>query len=106
MSDDLIAFLRARLDDEQREAEPLAAQHGEPGTDLLSGDERANVANAVRVLRQVEAHRQIIDLAVRAAGLSLRDPETYGPTASAYSRAVREIAAIYSDHPDFREEWR
>lgn len=68
-----------------------------------------------RVLRQVEAFRAILhefetftaatenmdpanfeDLSTKLAGIGIKQ---------GFTRALGHLAAIYSDHPDYREEW-
>lgn len=156
--DDLIAFIRARLDEDERDARERRGVWPEPGV-----DEHANVwlhvhgnGNAVvvkylpgeidngdtaalrgwtrptgagwsrgRVLREVEAKRKILDLhqpgmpidmsdaggfvVCVSCGPSGNDPGLYmfGEPASLYPcDTVRAFASAWSDHPDYREEWR
>lgn len=126
MSDDLIEFLRARLD-EDFEAVRLALgvnvmagiQHGEPAPRWVpspKGDagvwdtdgvprvkfvwsrERDHIVrhDPARVLAEVEAKRRIVD---RYAWL-----REHGDTGDA-AWVLPLLAAVYATHPDYRPEW-
>lgn len=105
MSGDLIAFLNARLDeDEAYGPRPL-----EPGEypNVFEGHEPGAPK---RVLREVAAKRAIL------AWWQRGDPDPEGPAPSLtyenYRRSLPgyqlllHLAAVYSDHPDYREEWK
>lgn len=126
--EDLIEFLRARLDDDEAYARQAFADHNDAGPDWIelwsgsvqvgehedlveigdSGISRHIVRHdPARVLREVEAKRRIIGL--------LTDPDVYdeddnpvylGGYGEAYVDAVRLLALPYCDHSDYREEWR
>lgn len=108
---DLVEFLRARLDEDEREAraaqDASAGQHG--GWYGVAAMEAAGIdrrdATLIasfgpgRVLREVEAKRRIIDEAehtIRHAG--------HGYTLAEF--ILQELAEPYVDHPDYRDEWR
>lgn len=90
MTDDLIAFVSARLDEDE-----ATARH-EPE----------------RLPREVAAKRAILTMdtdlwriyrTYEAAG----EPGTMSlGRAQAADRAVRYLAAVWNDHPDYREAWR
>lgn len=139
---DLVAFLRARLDDNEattlpfRNSSGYAAEWrcdevggtvrevGDPPFGLPNTVARADIhATAVhiarhdpaRVLADVESKRRIIDACVEVIGD--RDLSGYGefgvlvddPNALAVTLAVetlRLLAEPFSDHPDYRHEWR
>lgn len=102
-SDALVAFLNARRDeDEAMVAEP----HIWPTT-----------FRPERVLREVEADRKLIDLYGRSK--SYRDRVFARPEPRSVSDEMRAVtqmlaveqvlrlrAAVYSDHPDYRQEWK
>jgi hypothetical protein len=106
---DLFEFLRARLDEDQAEAEkqrdgqewdidPWQIRYNEVETNYAAYI-YLRIAKA-RVLREVEAKRRILgDELDRAldAGRTQRDLER--------SALVRLLALPYADHPDFRQEW-
>jgi len=136
--DDLIAFLKARLDEDERAA-VAAAKFGEAGftgrpqwinqygmvTDaedhdwaivdlngMAIGGEPVYVQIArhdpARTLREVEAKRAI---------LGRHEPAGKEPVSCLWCSEdeflyrwpcpdVLSIAAIYSDHPDYRQEWK
>lgn len=85
---DLAAFLRARLDEDEQQA---TYRLKEP-TQYAAFE-----ADPARVLRDVEAKRVILDRYERW-------DEGYG-FQSALEIAVSVLAAVYSDHPDYRPEW-
>ncbi|MFD6280727.1 DUF6221 family protein [Streptomyces sp. NPDC060209] len=118
MTADLAAFLHARLD-EQKAAALAAGGTGADwqalgtgvystpldedappdvttGPEVGGSDEDAARAEHValhdpaRTLKEVEAKRQLI--------VFLRPDEVYG-------RSLRLLAAVYSDHPEYRPEW-
>ena len=94
---DLIQFLRARLDeDEGWGLSPECGQYQDPD----------------RVLREVEAKRQIVDLYEYEDQIPTPhrmkdlDHASAMGTKTAIGRSLQFLAAIYSDHPDYHEEWR
>jgi hypothetical protein len=107
MTDDLVAFLRARLDDEQRSAEggylrvilPLDFDGlTREGTVFLPGPVKAHV------LREIDAKRR---------NLALHEAETgQHPDFCGYDKhelpcpALRLAALPHADHPDYRQKWR
>ena len=100
--DDLTAFLNARLDeDEQYARDPDGWNEYDPG-------ERGEPA---RVLRDVEAKRRIVDdyrISVNACrnvtGTELDSPgyKSMCGGRDAFRSACAALAAVYSDHPDYR----
>jgi Family of unknown function (DUF6221) len=52
-----------------------------------------------RVLAECEAKRKIVLRATYYASVAPVDPDEWHFT-------LRDLAAIYADHPDYREEWR
>jgi len=130
---DLVEFLRARLDEDERDAKAATpapweydaddqivyTMHDGPGGDLV-GDEVAYVRrrgmehiarhDPARVLAEVEAKRRILEEASGADWLpaNARDDEpeyAYG-IARAWNDALKLLALPYADHADYREEWR
>ncbi len=124
MSGDLTAFLNARLDeDEAYGPRPL-----EPGEypNVFEGHEPGAPK---RVLREVEAKRKILGMhhptqphpefgftypaAAKFCGWcgpgdnwqAEQEPDHY-PFALWPCGHARQLAAVYSDHPDYREEWK
>lgn len=103
MTDDLVAFLRARLDEDEwaaRVAKDAAAKRTHYRASLTD--------RADRELREVAAARQLVDAYAEVADMDTEDPEpefAYG-RAVGLGIAVRLLAVSYADHPDYREEWR
>lgn len=114
MSDDLVAFLRARLDEDEAAAKLAAREGGTwtqddpqryPGSISSLGGQVVYAEGApdenqaphiarhdpARVLREVEAKRAILDEYLAAPG---------------WPQDVVLLAAVYSDHPDYRDEWK
>lgn len=145
MTDDLAAFLNARLDEDEAAAVAAAEADrryggrpnwsafgnividaGDPdwaAVDLSPCFEDASVGahivrhDPARVLREVEAKRHILiehETRNRGEGHDGR-PRCHVCTAIANGQArrfaapcptLRMVASIYSDHPDYREDWK
>lgn len=121
MTADLLDFLRARLDDDERTARAIDDKQEDSGWGITTGPsfmppyelatkfvitphiaamvhEREAAEHIVRhdparVLREVAAKRAILDICVNIMG---------GPD---YYEMVAMFADVYSDHPDYRAEW-
>jgi hypothetical protein len=126
--DELVQFLRARLDEDEQLAR--AATQGEwvwsrefvtpPGyhhrtVGPLEPGDAAYIAHQhpARVLRDIEAKRKLLALYVEHERMDRETFEAEGEHArslvslrAAYFDAVRFHAAVYADHPSYREEWR
>jgi len=63
-----------------------------------------------RVLREVEAKRRLVERYERAVSQSASVSQYIRGQDHGYEEACRDAlhdaAAVYSDHPDYREEWR
>jgi hypothetical protein len=118
MTGDLVAFLHARLDDDEQVARDAMGCEGETcsWTELRTSEaEREQAHNErwdpARVLAEVGAKRRIIAvyaswevLARPGAGFAMEHAaET---TRLALFEALRALALPFADHPDYREEWR
>lgn len=121
MTVDLIAFLSARLDEDERATRSVAADYGDTwtvaGEDWVRGSNGADVISEpgaptahmarhdpARVLREIEAKRQILalhggDLAKQSMFCGHCEHDTPCPT-------LRLLALPYADHPDYRDVWR
>jgi hypothetical protein len=105
---DLIEFLNARLDEDWRAADGLASACRLPDKvpDFFACGGPAAEAywgrfTAHRVLREVEAKRAILAM--------WEDQRSYNfdeGIRNALRLVVRQLAAVYSDLPDYREEWK
>ena len=131
---ELSSFIRARLDDDEAAAKAAGLRAKSPwdkgdaaGSPLPSAvsmfdasDESFAVIRGsyvaghvmrhdpARVLREVEAKRAIVAAYSEHADLDIADPEpeyAYGHAAG-LGFAVRQAAAVYSDHPDYQPEWK
>ena len=107
--DELVQFLRARLDED--EARARRAIDG-PRTAFVSADEDIEpllfdedgvFVLPARALREVEAKRELVRLAERAH--DYHETFTSG-FASALEGTLRLFALAYADRPGYREEWR
>jgi hypothetical protein len=138
MTDALVQFLRARLDEDERGAHaamwadeesgnwhaydrgprknPLgirwvvidAASEGVVDVQPQAAEDQG-VAQYIarhdpaRVLAEVDAKRAIVDWVEECRAFFWQTDSTLTP--SAY-RVLAPLAAVYADHPDYREEWR
>lgn len=128
MTADLVAFLRARLDEDERVATSAPGprwylrenrDHMPVSYYLVADDATISVDGWIdpaarwhmlshdpaRVLREVEAKRRIVevcwaDLLDRGGGATegLVDRPTWD--------VLTALAAVYDQHPDYSEEWR
>jgi hypothetical protein len=132
MADDLVAFLHARLDEDEQaaraaagapwtaddvpgcihvEAWARAEQRALRGLGFVGSVEREpdrqHIAryDPARVLREVEAKRQILNLHRRDSDYG-SDPICNVCLYTPPCETVRVLALPYSDHPDYHEEWR
>ncbi|MFI7337232.1 DUF6221 family protein [Streptomyces sp. NPDC050085] len=113
---ELVAFLRARVQDDLDHARDAMVEDGEwraertvvvldtgaeiPEVYLGPADHIARFDPA-RIVREVEARRALLDLyeAAQAAGMAVgyRD---------GLRQALAMLASVYADHADYREHWR
>lgn len=113
---ELVAFLRARVQDDWNHARDAMVKDGEwkaertvvvldtggeiPEVYLGPADHIARFDPA-RILREVEAKRALLDL--------YEASQTTGPAAG-YRDGLRQalvlLASAYADHADYRESWR
>jgi hypothetical protein len=121
--DDLIAFLNARLDEDERTAKAvawdgsgntlswdlIASATVEVGEDEFGTDDRT-VANHIvshdpaRVLREVASKRRIADLAHRVPKVAA-PTDLFDNSRDAWGEVLKQLALSYSDHPEYRQEW-
>ncbi|CAL9529773.1 DUF6221 family protein [Streptomyces sp. enrichment culture] len=117
MSDDLIQWLRAQLDEDEQAARAAALTEGLTGSlvDFLK-HEAAHVDVApseahyarhtpARVLREIDAKRRIIEQHERYARERRRMMGGWDPQ-SDDSPILAALATVYADRPGYREEWR
>ncbi|MFE5958908.1 DUF6221 family protein [Streptomyces rubiginosohelvolus] len=123
MTDALVAFLKARLDDDERVARACAGDGTWTVEDLevyasdLSDDVRTQAArqDPARTLREVEAKRQLLDehpdVNDGSCGTCVDGKWGYpthgGSSPQPYPcRTLRLLALPYSDHPGYEKAWR
>ena len=85
MTDDLVAFLRARLDDDQGYAVAFGKK---------------------QLLRDVEAKRRIIAIYEEAVPQYQAHRDWPAGELDGLRTAIACLATAYADHPDYREEWK
>lgn len=112
---ELIEFLNARLDDAEREAKAAQDVRGDYHAwhhviDLLDKgmDEREALHivthSPARTLEQVAATRAIVRAADQLRG-GLEGRPDMG-TLELWTVVLKLLASVYSDHPDYRDDWR
>ncbi|MFJ6316060.1 DUF6221 family protein [Streptomyces californicus] len=123
MTDALVAFLKARLDDDAQAARACAGDGTWTARDLgvygpdLSDQVRTHAArqdHPARTLREVEAKRRIIERHSPHSMGSCRTCERphWGVQVCDHcERAapcpdLRDLATVFADHPDYLPEWR
>ncbi|MBM4525165.1 hypothetical protein GS462_11155 [Rhodococcus hoagii] len=110
---ELIPFLRARIDEDAHVAHAAArwsygaaqwAAEGEPDWIHIARHDPA------RVLREIDSKRALIEFAETATCLDMQVDSEFGvgPRTEPYigHEILRTMAAAYSDHPDFQQEWQ
>ncbi|CAM5264052.1 DUF6221 family protein [Streptomyces badius] len=114
MTDALVAFLKARLDDDERTARACAGDGTWTGEGLefyapdLSGDVRAHAArhDPARTLREVEAKRRILRAHAKWCEGRCEAKYPEGGFDAAHYWSIKALATVYADHPDYQQEWR
>lgn len=123
---DITEFLRARLDDDEAYALMAFADHNEAGPEwsepwnggVLTGGRGGEVVDTfdsglsshmarhdpARVLREVAAKRAIL-LQYTDAVTDWEEDREAPDAVSALRIVVRLMASVYSDHPDYQQEW-
>ncbi|MET9480139.1 DUF6221 family protein [Streptomyces sp. NPDC006638] len=121
---DLVAFVRARLDDEERLAEAAGGagwrtpqeSPGEVHDDLgaitfsvrtRGFDQHIARQDPARTLRRIGSSRVLLDQYVPLAALDVDSPASdfVSGRAVGLGFAVRQLAAEHADHPDYRASW-
>ena len=98
----LAEFIAARLDEDEAAAKADSIYFG-PYPQSVGEFEGWLVIQEERVLREVAAKRAILALAAvevaygREVDYDVRD---------ALDVVLRHLAAVWSDHPDYRQEWK
>lgn len=120
MSAELVAFLRARLDEEEREATDAAGDEQYQRwalNDASDLNEGYIVSTALRVLADVAAKRRIVELHAPRPDYVTEGGAEYGREIEVGQTCVIEddvypcdtlclLALSYAGHDGWREEWR
>ncbi|MFJ3834459.1 DUF6221 family protein [Streptomyces sp. NPDC090054] len=95
--DDLVQFLRARLDEEAVSERATRADDPVP----------AHAEHVrLRPLKDAYVKRWMLDQYAKVAHQESYDDSFNAGRATGLGDIVRKFAAVYADHPDYREEWR
>jgi hypothetical protein len=93
----LTDFILARVVEDEAEVDALLGEWG-------------RLADGRRLERQCEAYRRIVELHTPADEATCPlcvDASGHHVTDEAHPcRTLRALASIWSDHPDYRQEWR
>jgi hypothetical protein len=106
-----IAFLVARLDEDESHARATLRPGGPAWSEVGRGERIPEMAHIerhspARVLREVEAVRAIIKLREQASDPRFDDDQWNSGYAAAMRDVLGQLAAVDSDHPDYRPEWK
>jgi hypothetical protein len=131
--DELVQWLRAQLDEDERTARAATlgpwvqsgigdygwtVDFGRPGAGVETTDTEQGLADAdfiaahnpARVLREIEAKRQVFRMTEQATEQAeSRDYLVNGPAKMmlvCLKPILLRLATIYADRPGYREEWR
>jgi Family of unknown function (DUF6221) len=107
---DLAGFLAARLDEIEAAAREAASRPlgdaWDDGTRLTAVARHIARHDPARVLREVEAKRKILRRCeARINELDVHPNGLVSPRAVLARQIIAELAAVFSDHPDYRQEW-
>lgn len=121
MTADLTTFLRARLDEDEQTARaahrPNWSTDGRRGlhygvedgwmADALTTADADHIArhDPARVLREVEAKRRVLRAHEKWCEGRCEAKYPDGGFDAAHYWSIKSLAAVYADHPDYRQEW-
>ena len=112
MIDELTAFLNARYDEAEALAKAAAAHlrvHNPERWYEADDDRFAYPEDAAFIAANDPAHR-LRDIALKRAILAdcrrCLDSISWGHRAVFIERVVRQFGTEFSDHPDYRQEWK
>ena len=114
MDDDgLAGFLRARLDEDEARAE--AARRVQTEWYVACDDETVTIGALREHIGHCSPARRLREVAAGRAILALHPPKPLRHVEADWChvcrtgwpcKEFRAIAAVYSDHPDYRPEWK
>jgi hypothetical protein len=96
----LADFLLARIAEDEAAVDVRSRIRVDYWTD--AEQDACDRVGSARVLAECEARRKIVGRYTRLHETVPVDPGSYLEARA----AVRYLAAVYADHPDYREEWR
>ncbi len=105
---ELVEFLRARLDEDAAELpDNLHLSWCERAQEYVYAGAPCDCGNPDRVLREIEAKRRLLEelrpLTAEADGIIWSE---YSSHHGSEETLLALLALPYSDHPDYREDWR
>src|SRR5262249_21548497 len=113
VDDLLVAFLRARLDEDEAGAKAASPglgwiRHSLDRGDIDAAADEAHVVrhHPARVLREVEAKRAILDRHAYCQRHGGVPGNEHLDADGLEDYVLLPLAAIYRDHPDYRQEWK
>lgn len=98
----IVEFLEARIAEDEDRAGSGWTRLGD--TRWETDNYGRNFLTPASVLAECKAKRAIIAMYEQGDEAKGWDPEAY--IASTVFDAMRALAAVYKDHPDYQEEWR
>lgn len=106
---DLVSFLRARLDEDERVATVLGDDMRQSWA--IPEDESVAVIHMhrhapARVLAEVDAKRRILDEYEQATGQYATHSQVSAGEEIGLRFAVKALALPYAEHPSYDEAWR
>ena len=126
---ELVEFLLARIAEDEAEIGPILGPDESAGPNGIGWAEVGAISDVLmsshrRALAECEAKRRIVERCRPQYVVLYRESER--PLASAFDQStvkteghsgpiwpfegaesiLRDLAAVYADHPDYREEWR
>ena len=112
---DLVGFLRARLDEDRDFADVLAQEYAQMGP-VIEGVTANKLHTLMRytamcLLREAEVKRKIMTRCENVL-TAFRDPknglwdDVNRRERTHASATLYDLAAVYSDHLDYRQEWK
>jgi hypothetical protein len=109
--DDLVTWLRAQIDEDERIARPLAERPWTWLPDEVMRDMSEHIVrhDPARVLREIEAKRRILDVVLpKVAELQGACDDEWGARLEpdGDDMLLRTLALPYADRAGYREEWR
>jgi hypothetical protein len=100
VDEDLAQFLRARLNDDVDQARWMGNMIITRGAPSLGMAPEVAERNAQRGVRVAEARQTLFEETI------LPYLGTAGPTGRIAEQQLRIFASMYTDHPDYLQEWR